>query len=52
MELTKEEKKFLIDMICHKQTKMIVKDPTSYTSAFYRALEAVKIKIKDERGGI
>ena len=48
MNRSKEEKKILIDLICHRQTRMIVKHPEIYASDEYRKLEALKVKIKDE----
>lgn len=42
-----EEKKLLIEAICDKQIRKIIKDPNSYNSPKYMALEALKIKIKD-----
>lgn len=45
--MTKEDKKIIIDLICDRQTKMIVKDPTSYTSEKYKNLEKLKVRIKD-----
>lgn len=49
MNLSKEEKKILIDLICHRQTRMIVKHPEIYASDEYKKLEALKVKIKDEK---
>lgn len=46
-EITKEEKKILIELICNEQTHMIVKDHTKYESDKYKKLEELKIKIKD-----
>lgn len=31
----------------HTMTKMILNDPTSYDSSFYKKLEELKVKIKD-----
>ena len=45
--MNKEYKKILIDMICEKQTNMIVENPESYTSKEYIDLEAIKIEIKN-----
>ena len=45
--LNKEERRLLIELICDKQTKMIVKDYNSYDSDKYKRLEVLKIKIKD-----
>lgn len=52
MELSHEEKRILIDLICHRQTRMIVKHPEIYTSDEYKKLEALKVKIKDEKNYI
>ena len=45
--LNKEERRLLIELICDKQTKMIVKDYHLYNSDKYKRLEVLKIKIKD-----
>ncbi len=45
--MTNKEKELLIEIICEKQTKMIVRDPSKYQSEKYRMLECVKVKIKD-----
>ena len=42
-----DEKSLLINMICHHQTSMIVKKPTSYESEEYKKLEKLKVKIKN-----
>ena len=47
INLTKEEKKMLIELICNEQTHMIVKDHTKYESDKYKKLEKLKVKIKD-----
>ena len=47
INLTKEEKKMLIELICNEQTHMIVKDHTKYESDKYKKLEELKVKIKD-----
>lgn len=44
---TSDEKKLLIEVICDKQIRKIVKDPDAYNSQKYMELEALKIKIKD-----
>lgn len=41
------EKKLLIDLICKEQTEMIVEDHSQYDSDRYKALEKLKVKIKD-----
>lgn len=46
-----EERQTLIELICDKQTHMIVKDHTKYNSKKYKLLEHLKIKIKDMKGG-
>lgn len=45
--LSKDDKKMLLELICNEQIHMIVKDNNKYTSDKYRALEELKIKIKD-----
>lgn len=45
--LSGDEKSLLINMICHRQTSMIVKKPTSYESEEYKKLEELKVKIKN-----
>ncbi len=45
--MNKEYKKILIELICEKQTNMIVENPESYTSKEYNDLEAIKIEIKN-----
>ena len=47
MILTNKEKRTLIELICDKQTHMIMKHPESYKSDKYKYLEELKIKIKD-----
>lgn len=47
MKLSKQEKKLLIEVICNEQTNMIIKDHSKYSSKRYKALEELKIKIKD-----
>ena len=47
INLTKEEKKMLIELICNEQTHMIIKDHTKYESEKYKKLEELKVKIKD-----
>lgn len=47
IEISKEEKKILIELICNEQTHMIIKDHTKYDSDKYKKLEALKIKVKD-----
>ena len=45
--ITKEEKKMLIELVSNEQIHMIIKDPNKYKSKKYTALEALKVKIKD-----
>lgn len=45
--LSGDDKSLLINMICHRQTSMIVKKPTSYESDEYKNLEGLKVKIKN-----
>lgn len=47
MELSNEERKILINLICNEQTHMIKKDHTKYESDEYKALEKLKVKIKN-----
>lgn len=47
IELSKEDKKLLIELICNEQTHMIIKDHTKYESDKYKKLEKLKVKIKD-----
>lgn len=47
MKLTKDDKKTIIELICDKQTQIIVKDHNKYDSYKYKHLEALKIRIKD-----
>lgn len=48
MNLTKEENKTLINLICQEQTRMIAENPDSYKSEEYRDLEVLKIKVKED----
>lgn len=45
--LTKEEKEILVELICDKQNRMIIKDRRKYESKKYKNLEKLKVKIKD-----
>ena len=47
VELNKEDKKMIIELICNEQTHMIIKDHTKYDSDKYKKLEELKVKIKD-----
>ena len=47
MELSYEERKMLIDLICNEQTHMIRKDYTNHELDEYKALEKLKVKIKN-----
>ena len=47
VNITKEEKKMLIELVSNEQIHMIIKDPNKYKSKKYSALEVLKIKIKD-----
>ena len=47
INITKEEKKMLIELVSNEQIHMIIKDPNRYKSKKYAALEALKVKIKD-----
>ena len=50
MELSNEERKILINLICNEQTHMIRKDYTKHESDEYKVLEKLKIKIKNNWG--
>lgn len=45
--MNRQDKEILIDLICKKQTEMIVNDNASYTSEHYQKLESLKVKIKN-----
>lgn len=45
--LSKEEKEILVELICDKQNRMIIKDHIKYESKKYKNLEKLKVKIKD-----
>lgn len=45
--MNKEDKRILIELICNKQTNMIIKDNDCYKSDKYKRLEKLKVKIKD-----
>lgn len=45
----KAEKRLLIEAICDLQTNMIVEDSSQYESDKYRDLEALKVKIKNDK---
>ena len=47
VRVTKEEKEILIELICDKQNRMIIKDYRKYESKKYKNLEKLKVKIKD-----
>lgn len=44
---TKDQKKVTIDLICEKQTKMIIENRNNYDSDEYKELETIKVKIKN-----
>lgn len=46
-QISKEDKKMIIELICNEQTHMIIKDHTKYESEKYKKLEELKVKIKD-----
>ena len=46
MNLTKDEKKTLVNLICLEQARMIKENAGSYVSEEYRDFEALKIKVK------
>ena len=47
IKMTENEKKLLVELICNEQTHMIVKDHAKYKSDKYKALEKLKVKVKD-----
>lgn len=47
MNLNKDERKMLIELICNEQMHMIIKNQEKYNSKKYKKLEALKVKIKD-----
>lgn len=44
---TDDERRVLIELICDRQTKMLVDDCMKYESDEYKELEKLKIMIKD-----
>jgi len=46
-QLSKEEKKLLLELICNEQIHMIIKDHNKYETSRYGKLEELKVKIKD-----
>lgn len=47
VNMDKEEKKLILELICNEQIHMIIKDHTKYESEKYKKLEKLKVKIKD-----
>lgn len=47
VNMDKEEKKLILELICNEQIHMIIKDHTKYESEKYKKLEKMKVKIKD-----
>ena len=47
VNMDKEEKKLILELICNEQIHMIIKNHTRYDSDKYKKLEELKIKIKD-----
>lgn len=47
MRFSKDERKMLIELISNEQIHMIIKDHTKYKSDKYKALEKLKVKVKD-----
>lgn len=47
MNLCKDEKQMIIELICNEQTHMIIKNNNKYKSDRYKKLEKLKIRIKD-----
>ena len=47
VNMDKEEKKLILELICNEQIHMIIKDHMKYESEKYKELEKLKVKIKD-----
>ena len=47
MNFSKDERRMLIELISNEQIHMIIKDNTKYKSDKYKALEKLKVKVKD-----
>lgn len=47
MIFTDKDKKLILELICNEQIHMIIKDATKYDSEKYKALEKLKVAIKD-----
>lgn len=47
VNMDKEEKKLILELICNEQIHMIIKDHTRHESDKYKKLEELKVKIKD-----
>ncbi len=47
IDITTEDKKILLDLICAEQVQMLIQNHNDYTSEKYVTLEKLKIKIKD-----
>lgn len=47
MNFSKEERRILIELISNEQIHMIIKDHAKYKSDKYKALEKLKVKVKD-----
>lgn len=45
---TEQEREMLIKLICNEQIHMIIKHPERYDTDEYKALEELKIKVKDD----
>jgi|GEM_PF-4991680 len=45
--MSEQDKRILINLICDRQTEMIVNDNAAYTSDYYQRLENLKAEIKD-----
>lgn len=46
MKFSKEEKKILVELICHEQAHLIACDCNNYTDKKYKQLEELKVKVK------
>ena len=47
LNMDKEEKKLILELICNEQIHMIIKDHIKHESDKYKKLEELKVKIKD-----
>lgn len=49
MNLTAEEREIIINLICDKQSEIIIQNHNNHNSKSYKTLELIKIKIKQMR---